>query len=119
MARRTRLTLVDDIDGGPATETLRFGIGGIEYEIDLSERNAARLRTQLVPFMEHGRKSAPRARRVVRTAASRRRSREIRAWASAQGIELSGRGRIPASVAAGYDAAAAKASRRLTLSRAA
>ncbi len=84
MARKTRVTLEDDIDGGPAAETLRFGIGGIEYEIDLSERNAARLRTQLGPFIEHGRKAGPRPRRVVRTAASRRRSRDIRSWASAQ-----------------------------------
>jgi nucleoid-associated protein Lsr2 len=119
MARRTRVTLEDDLDGGPAAETLRFGIGGVEYEIDLSERNATRLRTLLAPFMEHGRKAGPRPRRTVRTAASRQRSREIRAWARARGIELSERGRIPASVAARYDAdaAGAKAPRRLTASR--
>jgi nucleoid-associated protein Lsr2 len=112
MARRTTVTLQDDLDGGPADVTLQFAIGGVEYEIDLSQQNAARLRSQLAPFIEHGRKAGPRRRRAVRTAASRQRSREIRAWASAQGIELSGRGRIPANVAAQYDAAAKKTSRR-------
>src|SRR5260370_41441060 len=112
MARRTSVTLQDDLDGGPAEETLRFGISGAEYEIDLNSRNAARLRSQLAPFVEHARKAGKMPRRAVRTAASRRRSREIRAWAQAQGIELSGRGRIPANVAAQYDATTRKTSRR-------
>lgn len=116
MARRTSVTLQDDLDGGPAEETLRFGISGAEYEIDLSSKNAARLRSQLAPFIEHARKAGKMPRRAVRTAASRRRSREIRAWAQAKGIELSERGRIPASVAAQYDAASRKTSRRLPVS---
>lgn len=114
MARRTSVTLQDDLDGGPAEETLRFGISGAEYEIDLSSKNAARLRSQLAPFIEHARKAGKMPRRAVRTAASRRRSREIRSWAQAQGIELSERGRIPASVAAQYEARTTrKTSRRL------
>ena len=113
MARRTSVTLQDDLDGSPAEETLRFGISGAEYEIDLNSRNAARLRSQLAPFIEHARKAGKMPRRAVRTAASRRRSRDIRAWAQAEGIELSERGRIPASVAAQYDAANRRTSRRL------
>jgi nucleoid-associated protein Lsr2 len=115
MARRTSVTLQDDLDGGPAEETLRFGISGAEYEIDLSSKNAARLRSQLAPFIDHARKAGKMPRRAVRTAASRRRSREIRAWAQAHGIELSERGRIPASVAAQYEASSRKTSRRLRL----
>jgi hypothetical protein len=105
MARRTRVTLEDDLDGGLAEVTLQFGIGGAEYEIDLSTTNAHRFRTQIAPFIEHARQAGQRQRRVVRTSASRRRSQDIRAWAREQGIELSERGRIPASVAARYDAA--------------
>ena len=105
MARRTRVTLEDDLGGGQAEETLRFGIGGAEYEIDLSRTNATRFRTQIAPFIEHARQASQRQRRAVRTAASRRRSQDIRAWAREQGIELSERGRIPASVAARYEAA--------------
>src|SRR5260370_35288862 len=113
MARRTSVTLQDDLDGGPAEETLRFGISGAEYEIDLNSRNAARLRSQLAPFVEHARKAGKMPRRAVRTAASRRRTREIRAWAQAQGIELTGRGRIPPTVAAQHHATTTKTSRRV------
>ena len=28
----------DDLDGGPADETVRFGLGGAEYEIDRPEQ---------------------------------------------------------------------------------
>jgi len=112
MARRTTVTLQDDLDGGPADVTMQFAIGGVDYEIDLSQQNAARFRSQLAPFIEHGRRAGPRRPRTVRTAASRQRSREVRAWARDQGIELSGRGRIPANVAAQYDAAARKVSGR-------
>lgn len=42
--KQTRWTLVDDIDGTPASATIRFGLDGRSYEIDLSDENAARLR---------------------------------------------------------------------------
>jgi len=88
---------------------VRFGVGGSEYEIDLSETNAARLRGQLAPFVEHARRADSQPRRPVRTAASRRRSRDIRAWAQERGIQLSERGRIPAGIAAQYEAEAVPA----------
>jgi hypothetical protein len=105
VARQTFVTLVDDLDGGPADETVRFGIEGARYEIDLSRENAARLRRQLAPFIERGRPAGTGVRRPRRTAASRRRSQDIRAWAREQGLELRDRGRIPASVAERYQAA--------------
>jgi len=78
------------------------------YEIDLSTKNAARFRQQLAPFIEHARRAATGPRRPARTAASRQRSRDIRAWAKEQGIPLSDRGRIPADIYAQYDAAQPK-----------
>jgi hypothetical protein len=108
MAQRTVVSLEDDLDGGPADETVRFAIGGRAYEIDLSAANAARFRQRLAPFVERARPVGTGARRPVRTAASRRRSREIRAWAQQRGIEVSERGRIPASVVDQYDAAASR-----------
>lgn len=117
MARRTIVALEDDLDGGPAEETVRFGVGGSEYEIDLSEKNAAKFRRQLAPFVEHARRASGQPRRPVRTAASRRRSRDIRAWARTQGIQLSERGRIPAGIAAQYEAEAGRGSRRLAAGR--
>jgi hypothetical protein len=112
MARRTVVTLEDDLDGGPADETLRFGVDGSEYEIDLSRKNAAALHRLLAPFVERARKAGSSARRPARTAASRRRSHDIREWAKAEGIELSDRGRIPSNVVEKYEAGANGSARR-------
>src|SRR5436190_1309905 len=106
MAQKVTVALEDDLDGGRADETVRFGIGGVEYEIDLSKKNAAAFRRKVAPFIEHARKTrrGPR-RRAGRTAASRERSGGIRAWAKDQGIAVSARGRIPATVVEQYQAA--------------
>lgn len=116
MVKQAIVTLVDDIDGGPADETVRFGIGSQQYEIDLNSKNAARLRKQLAPFIARGRPAGHSSHRSRRTAASRQRSRDIRAWALDQGIGLSERGRIPASVVDQYEAATKGASRTLPAS---
>jgi hypothetical protein len=106
MAQKMIVALEDDLDGGPADETVRFGLGGTNYEIDLSTKNANAFRRQLAPFIEHARKTGRRQRRRPgRTTSSRERSADIRAWAKDQGITVSERGRIPASVAQQYDAA--------------
>jgi Lsr2 len=104
MATKATLARVDDLDGGPADETLRFGLGGTEYEIDLNAANATAFRRQLAPFTTHARKNGTRRHRA-RTAASRARGAAIRAWAKAQGIAVHDRGRIPASVIEQYQAA--------------
>lgn len=106
MAQKVTVALEDDLDGGPAAETVRFGFGGADYEIDLNEKNARALRKLLSPFIEHGRKAGRGSRRrSARTASSRQRSGDIRAWARGQGIAVSERGRIPASVVQQYETA--------------
>ena len=106
MAMKISVALEDDLDGGPADETVRFGLGNAEYEIDLNKKNARAFRKQLAPFIEHARRAGRgQRRRPVRTASSRQRSGDIRAWAKDNGIPVSDRGRIPASVVAQYDAA--------------
>ena len=108
MAQKVTVELEDDLDGGPAGETVRFGVDGSEYEIDLSKRNAAAFRRKLAPFLEHARKAGRgHRRRPGRAVASRDRSGGIRAWAKGQGIAVSERGRIPASVVEHYEAATA------------
>ena len=104
MATKIAVALEDDLDGGPADETVRFAVGGSQYEIDLNKKNARAFRKQLAPFVEHARK-AGRGQRRPRPSSSRQRSGDIRAWAKHQGIAVSGRGRIPASVVAQYDEA--------------
>ena len=106
MAQRVTVALEDDLDGGPADETVRFAFGGADYEIDLSKKNATAFRKQLAPFLEHARKAGRvQPRRPARTAASQQRSGDIRAWAKDRGIAVSERGRIPASVVEQYHAA--------------
>jgi hypothetical protein len=95
MAQRVTVTLEDDLNGGPADETV------------LSTKNATAFRKKLSPFIEHARKvGRGQLRRPVRTPASRHHSADIRAWAKDHGIAVSERGRIPASVAEQYQAAA-------------
>ena len=106
MAQKITVALEDDLDGGPADETVRFGLAGTEYKIDLSTKNATAFRRQLAPYIEHARKAGRgQRRRPGRTASSRERSADIRAWAKDQGITVSERGRISASVAEQYEAA--------------
>jgi hypothetical protein len=105
MATKITVALEDDLDGGPADQTVRFAFDGTDYEIDLNKKNAKAFRKQLVPFVEHARR-AGRGQRRSRTSSSRQRSSDIRLWAKEQGIAVSGRGRIPASVVAQYEAAA-------------
>ena len=49
MAQRVTAELEGDLDGGPADETLRFGLDGTEYEIDLRNTNASKFRRQIAP----------------------------------------------------------------------
>lgn len=69
MAQRMITTLIDDLDGTDlergSGETIRFGVDGRTYEIDLSDDNAAALREALRPYTEAG-------RRIVATRPRRR-----------------------------------------------
>src|SRR5256885_15319002 len=63
MAQKITLELQDDLDGGPADETVRFGVDSTEYEFDLSKKNAAAFRKKLAPFIDHARKARRGQRR--------------------------------------------------------
>ena len=113
MARTVQVHLVDDIDGGRAEETVRFALDGASFEIDLSAKHAARMRSVLAKYVAAARRQgrergAAAARRQVPAAgrATRVHSQAIRDWARANGVELSGRGRIPRSVVERYEAQA-------------
>jgi|SRR5689334_186023 nucleoid-associated protein Lsr2 len=113
--KQTITQLIDDIDGGKAEETVSFAIDGTNYEIDLGRRNAARLRDLLngyTPYARAVRGGGQQRRRRRRRAApvisapfAEVDNRAVRAWAASNGIELSTRGRIPASVLEQYRAA--------------
>lgn len=108
MASKVQIVLIDDIDGGTADSTVSFALEGTNYEIDLSEANAKDLREALAPFIQAGRRVAGGKKAGRRSSAAGGRgnkSAEIRAWAQANGIEVSARGRIPADVVAKFEAA--------------
>jgi len=108
MAQRVNIVLVDDIDGGDADETVTFGLDGATYEIDLSSKNAAKLRAAVAPYVGHARKVSGRRSGGGRRGAGSGNgpsAREVREWARANGWNLSDRGRVAAEVRQAYDAA--------------
>lgn len=110
MARQTLVTMFDDIDGTKAAETVTFSIDGRTYEIDLSHKNAAKLRKALEPFTARARRAGsnrPTDSRVQTIpAAGQSRNALIRAWAASEGLRVPARGRIAQAVVSAYDAAA-------------
>jgi hypothetical protein len=105
MAQKVQVLLVDDLDGGEASETVAFGLDGASYEIDLSAENAAKFRKELVAYIDHARKaSGGGRRRRARTGPGRERSADIREWAKQHGYKVNERGRIPATIVAEYEA---------------
>jgi nucleoid-associated protein Lsr2 len=112
VAQKIQVLLVDDLDGGEAEGTVRFGLDGVEYEIDLNTEHAEALRRALAPFIGAARRSPAAGRRPVRggrrAAAGGLDTTEVREWARAQGIEVKDRGRIPAEVVARFKAATGK-----------
>jgi hypothetical protein len=105
MAQRVHIVLEDDIDGGDATETVLFGLDGINYEIDLSDKNAAKLRDSLARYIGSARRTSPRSRRSARRSAAGPTTAQIREWARSNGYEVSDRGRISAEIRAAYEGA--------------
>lgn len=107
MAQRIEVLLVDDVDGSEASETLTFGLDGSTYEIDLSEENAAKLRAALADWVDKGRRIKGPAK-TAKTTPSKNLPKhdlsKVRAWATANGYEVSSRGRVPRDIAQAYEA---------------
>ncbi|MBV9593921.1 MAG: Lsr2 family protein [Actinobacteria bacterium] len=115
MAQKIQVLLVDDIDGGPADETVTFALDGNSYEIDLSASNASALREALAKYIGHARRAGRAARpaptpvRSGRTPArvDREQLQAIREWARTNGHTVSDRGRIPSAIVEAYHSAVA------------
>ena len=92
MAQQVITTLVDDIDGTEAAETIPFAVDGKSYEIDLSEKNAKALRKSLGRWTERARTSGRPARTRQRLAAvGASGNAEIRALAHSNGHDVPAR----------------------------
>lgn len=108
MASKTITLLEDDLDGSEATQHITFSVGSTTYEIDLSDKNAAKFHKALAPYTEAARKVRGNGRSQHRSSAGNGSSvdtKAVRQWAERNGIELAKRGRIPADVLAKYKAA--------------
>ena len=108
VAKQRTVILVDDLDGGEATEQVRFAVDGRSYEIDLSAENSAKLREALAPYISAARRRSGRRSSYVsapvRPTSDREHNQSIREWAATQGMKISQRGRIPSTVLEAYRA---------------
>jgi hypothetical protein len=107
VARRQITLLEDDVTGGEASETVRFNLDGVDYEIDLNKKNAKKLRDALSLYVGHARRVSGRRRATGRTGHGDYSydPKAVRAWAAANRVEIPPRGRIPAGVVEQYRSA--------------
>ncbi len=106
MATKTTVELTDDLDGkSKAVETIELSLDGITYQIDLTEKNAAKLRKDFEPFIASARRTGGRKGRALSVVETGVDTRAVRAWAESNGYEVSSRGRISAEILQAYRAA--------------
>lgn len=115
MAQKVSIILIDDIDGSEADETVRFGLDGTNYEIDLNATHAQELRDALALYIGHARRAGSGGRRGggarsggstrSRATSSGATAADIRAWGRENGYDVPERGRIPAELREAYEAA--------------
>jgi nucleoid-associated protein Lsr2 len=116
VAKEVFTRLIDDLDGGEAVETVTFGLDGYSYQIDLSTKNATKLRNALASYVEHGSRASgrasagPRASARPRVAASagREQNQAIREWAQRKGYDVAPRGRIKQDIVDQYQKTAGR-----------
>ncbi|SKT83339.1 protein lsr2 [Mycobacteroides abscessus subsp. massiliense] len=107
LAKHVVVTLIDDTDGrSVADETVSFGLDGYAYEIDLSGKNAKKIRDTMAFWAAHGRRLPGGRRRAgTKLADQRTDASEVRAWLRDRGHEISDRGRIPVPLRQQFDEA--------------
>ncbi len=115
MAEETITRLIDDVDGGEATQKVVLGLNGEWRGIDLNDKNHAALMKSLERFWEAAspvRASAAAPPSSRRSRASGRSSAErgydigmLREWAAETGTSIPARGRIAGSTVEQFQAA--------------
>jgi hypothetical protein len=110
VAQQIQTLFIDDLDGSPAEGTVRFGLDGTDFEIDLNAGHAQALRGVLAPYVSAARRGPgirrpSRRGRTASASAGGPGSAEVRDWAKNQGIEVKDRGRIPAELVVKFKAA--------------
>jgi Lsr2 len=112
VAKQVITLLTDDLDGSEADRTVEFALDDVTYTIDLSEKNAGKLRKLLDPYIAAGTRvgrggtvAPPRGRRAAggTVRSNRDQNKAIREWAAENGYDVSERGRIPANVVEAFN----------------
>jgi len=102
VAQKIQTLFIDDLDGSAAEGTVRFGLDGTDYEIDLSAEHAKELRDALARYVGAARRAGGTAKRPPRGgrkgSANGLNTTEVREWAKSQGMEVKDRGRVPAEL---------------------
>lgn len=108
MAARTIVVRVDDLDGsdlGEGGKTISLAYQGAEYQLDLSDENAAQLEAVLQPYLSAAQRVGGRRRNDGQRRPPSPDNSAVRQWAKENGHQVSDRGRISAEVLAAYSAA--------------
>src|SRR3954451_902244 len=92
MAQRTVVSLVDDLDGTEANETVEYALDGVTYEIDLNDENAKQLRVVFGPYISAARRTGGR-----RSTGGRSRSSSSSNSSSSPSSSSAGRGVVSRS----------------------
>jgi hypothetical protein len=116
VAKEVFTRLIDDLDGGEAAETVTFGLDGYSYQIDLSTKNATKLRNALAVFVESGTRVSGRSSTATRggvrprvtASAGREQNQAIREWAQRKGYDVAPRGRIKQEIVDQYQKTAGR-----------
>lgn len=110
MATRRLVVLTSDLDGDDADETVRFGLDGQVYEIDLTGYQAEEMRDMIGGYARAGRKvAAPAPAAGQGTGAWGKplgppKARRIRKWGREVGVAINQYGRIPTQIVWQYEA---------------
>jgi hypothetical protein len=108
VAQKIQSLVIDDLDGSAAGGTVRFGLDGTEYEIDLNDEHARELREALARYARRaaGQRRCPPAS-ADRAAGPGGRADHHRGPRVGQspGIEVKDRGRVPAELVVKFQAA--------------
>jgi len=105
MAREYIQKVIDDLDGSDGATTVRFGLDGVDWTIDLNAKNETDMRTKLGPFLDGARRVRTGGRAAASSASRtvKERNAAIREWALSEGVELNARGRIASAVQQAYE----------------
>jgi hypothetical protein len=113
MAQKHIVQLIDDLDQSTAEETVSFALDGNNYEIDLSSKNAAKLREAMAEYVANARRAtrsgagragaSPRRNGSRPARGDREQTQAIREWARNNGHKIGDKGRIPGHILDAYN----------------